>query len=172
MLKSDWKHHLGMREAGVYYALILLMITLGVVTYLAGRPAYFSPTNLTNILYQSSMIGMMAVAMTVVLITGNFDWSMASVAALGAVITVGLAGPLDFWLAAAVAMLACAMVGVLNGSIVQLLGINAFVVTLGTLIAIRGLVLILTNGRSLLVSTPQAKAQMIAFEGGAGFPYS
>ena len=45
-------------------------------------------------------------------------------------------------------------------------GINAFIVTLGTLTAIRGLVLILTDGRSLIVSTPAAKAQMVAFEGG------
>lgn len=166
MLKADQKRFFGLREAGVYYALILLLVTLGVVTYLAGRPAYLSSVNLTNILYQSSMIAMMGVAMTVVLITGNFDLSVASVAALGAAITVGLAGPLGFWTAASIAMIACAMVGALNGTIVQILGINAFIVTLGTLTAIRGLVLILTNGRSLLVSTPEAKAQMIAFEGG------
>lgn len=51
------------------------MVVLGIVTTLAGRPSYFSPTNLTNILYQSSMIAMMGVAMTVILITGNFDRS-------------------------------------------------------------------------------------------------
>ncbi|MEP2705326.1 MAG: ABC transporter permease [Roseibium sp.] len=166
MLKPDQKRLFGLREAGVYYALILLIVTLGVVTYFAGRPAYLSATNLTNILYQSSMIAMMGVAMTVILITGNFDLSVASVAALGAAITVGLAGALGFWAAAGVALIACAMVGVLNGTIVQILGINAFIVTLGTLTAIRGLVLILTNGRSLIVSTPEAKAQMVLFEGG------
>jgi len=165
-LKSDWKRHFGLREAGVYYALILLLVILGLVTYFAGRPAYLSATNLTNILYQSSMVGMMGVAMTVILITGNFDLSVASVAALGAAVTVALAGPLGFWAAAAVALAATIGVGVLNGMIVQVLGINAFIVTLGTLTAIRGLVLILTNGRSLLVSTPEAKAQMVAFEGG------
>lgn len=166
MHNSDWKRHFGLREAGVYYALVLLMITLGVVTALAGRPAYFSPINITNILYQSSMIAIMGVAMTVILITGNFDLSVGSVAALGAAITVGLAGPLGFWAAALIALLACALIGAMNGAIVQLLGINAFIVTLGTLTAIRGLVLILTNGRSLIVSTPEAKAQMVIFEGG------
>lgn len=166
MLKPDWKRHFGLREAGVYYALVLLMVSLGIITYLAGRPTYFSAVNITNILYQSSMIALMGVAMTVVLITGNFDLSVGSVAALGAAITVGLAGPLGFWGAAGVALFACGMVGVLNGSIVQFLGINAFIVTLGTLTAIRGLVLILTDGRSLIVSTPEARAQMVAFEGG------
>lgn len=166
MLKSDWKRHFGMREAGVYYALALLMLGLGIITALAGRPLYFSPINITNILYQSSMIAMIGVAMTVILITGNFDLSVGSVAALGAAIVVGLAGPLGFWPAAIIALLSCGLVGVLNGTIVQLLGINAFIVTLGTLTAIRGLVLILTGGRSLIVSTPEAKAQMVAFEGG------
>lgn len=162
----DWRRHFGLREAGVYYALILLMIVLWVVTYSLGRPNYFSATNLTNILYQASLIGLMGVAMTVVLITGNFDLSVASVAALGAAITVGLAGELGFWPAAAVALAACTCVGVLNGTIVQVVGINAFIVTLGTLTAIRGLVLILTDGRSLLVGSPEARAQMVAFEGG------
>ena len=166
IMNSDWKRNFGLREAGVYYAFALLLIILALVTWASGRPAYLSPTNLTNILYQSSMIAMMGVAMTVVLITGNFDLSVASVAALGAAITVALAGPFGFWTAAAVALLAASAVGVLNGSIVQFLGINAFIVTLGTLTAIRGLVLILTDGRSLLVTTPAAKAQMVAFEGG------
>lgn len=166
MLDKDWKSNFGLREAGVYYALILLMLILALVTWMSGRPSYLSPINITNVLYQASMIAMMAVAMTVVLITGNFDLSVASVAALGAAISVALAGPIGFWSAATVAMLACAGVGLLNGAIVQLLGINAFIVTLGTLTAIRGLVLILTNGRSLIVSTPEAKLQMKGLEGG------
>lgn len=166
MLESDWKRHFGLREAGVYYALILLMFILGIVTHFSGRATYFSPLNITNIFYQASMVGMIGVAMTVILITGNFDLSVASVAALGAAICVALAGPLGFWAAATIALLACIMVGALNGAIVQYLGINAFIVTLGTLTAIRGLVLILTNGRSLIVSTPEAKAQMVMFEGG------
>jgi D-xylose transport system permease protein len=166
MLERDWRRHFGLREAGVYYALVLLMIVLGFVTHATGRPNYFSPTNLTNILYQSSMIAMMGVAMTVILITGNFDLSVASVAALGAAVTVALAGALGFWGAALAAIGACVAIGILNGAIVQYVGINAFIVTLGTLTAVRGLVLILTDGRSLIVSTSQAKAQMALFEGG------
>ncbi len=165
-MQADWKRRFGLREAGVFYAFLVLLTVLALVTWASGRPAYLSAVNVTNILYQSSMIAMMGVAMTVVLITGNFDLSVASVAALGAAITVALAGPLGFWTAAGIAMLAAGAVGLLNGSIVQFLGINAFIVTLGTLTAIRGLVLILTDGRSLLVSTPEAKAQMVAFEGG------
>ncbi len=166
MLDAKWAQSFGLREAGVYYALVALMGGLGLITWIAGRPPYLSVLNLTNILYQSSMIAMMGVAMTVILITGNFDLSVGSVAALGAAVMIGLAGALGFWAAALVALLACVLVGLLNGSIVQFLGINAFIVTLGTLTGIRGLVLILTDGRSLIVGTSEAHAQMVAFEGG------
>lgn len=166
MNTKDWRRHFGLREAGVYYALILLMAVIGVITASSGGPNYFSAANLTNILYQASLVGMMGVAMTVILITGNFDLSVASVAALSGAVMISLAGALGFWPAACVAMLVAIAVGLLNGAIVQILGINAFIVTLGTLTAIRGLVLIVTNSRSLLVEDPVVKAQMVAFEGG------
>ena len=166
MNNKDWRRHFGLREAGVYYALILLMATIGLVSAWSGDANYFRAANLTNILYQASLVGMMGVAMTVILITGNFDLSVASVAALSGAVLISLAGALGFWPAAGVAMLVAIAVGLLNGAIVQLLGINAFIVTLGTLTAIRGLVLIVTNSRSLLVEDPIVKAQMVAFEGG------
>src|SRR5579883_948030 len=166
MTTKDWRRYFGLREAGVYYALLLLMAIIALVTASSSGANYFSAANLTNILYQASLVGMMGVAMTVILITGNFDLSVASVAALSGAVLISLAGALGFWPAAAVAMLIAIGVGLLNGAIVQLLGINAFIVTLGTLTAIRGLVLIVTNSRSLMVDDPVVKAQMVAFEGG------
>src|SRR5258708_37257029 len=94
---ADWRRALGLREMGVYYALILLVLVLTVVTAATGRPSYLSPTNLTNILYQSSLIAIMAVAMTVILITGNFDLSVASVAALSGAVPITLSGPVGLW---------------------------------------------------------------------------
>ena len=58
------------------------------------------------------------------------------------------------------------LAGLLNGAIVQYLGINAFIVTLGTLTAIRGVVQIYTDGRSLSVDTPEALQAMRLFESG------
>ena len=66
--------------------------------------------------------------------------------------------------AAGAALCTAAAIGLLNGAIVQFVGINAFIVTLGTLTAVRGLVLILTEGRSLMVEDPAVLAQMLAFE--------
>ncbi len=164
--RPTWRRMFGLREMGVYYALILLFAILAVVTAATGRPNYLSATNLTNILYQSSLVATMAMAMTVVLITGSFDLSVASVAALSAAVLISLSDRIGFWPAALLALLTAAAVGLLNGSIVQYLGINAFIVTLGTLTAIRGLVLIVTNGRSLSVETVDAIVQMRRFESG------
>ena len=163
---AAWRQAFGLREAGVYYALALLVLVLVLATAATGRPSYLDPVNLANILYQSSLISIMGVAMTVILITGNFDLSVASVAALSAAVMISLAGLVGFWPSLLAALAVAAAVGVLNGAIVQFLGINAFIVTLGTLTAIRGLVLIVTDGRSLAVEDPDVLVQMTAFESG------
>jgi D-xylose transport system permease protein len=163
----------GLRAAGVYYALALLIAVLAVVTALTGRPSYLSAVNLTNIVYQSALIAIMGVAMTVVLITGNFDLSVASVAALAAAVQISLADSAGFLPSVLMALGAAGGVGLLNGVMVQFVGINAFIVTLGTLTAVRGLVLIVTNGRSLMVLNPHSLASMTAFESGrlGSIPY-
>ena len=161
-----WRRLFGLREMGVYYALILLVLILSVATAYNGRPSYLSLLNVTNVLYQSSLTAIMAVAMTVILITGNFDLSVASVAALSAAVLVGTADSLGFWPAVGAAMSVAVSAGLLNGVIVQLIGINAFIVTLGTLTAIRGAVLLYTNGHSLSVSNPEVIQAMQGFESG------
>ncbi|MFM0487665.1 ABC transporter permease [Paraburkholderia graminis] len=157
---------LGVREMGVYYALIFLVLVLSAITAYTGRANYLSVNNITNVLYQSSLVAMIAVAMTVILITGNFDLSVASVAALSAAVMVTAADAVGFWPAAFLGVFAAMLVGVLNGAIVQYLGINAFIVTLGTLTAIRGVVQIVTDGRSLTVSDSDALSAMQTFEAG------
>ncbi|SHK51648.1 ABC transporter permease [Paraburkholderia terricola] len=157
---------LGVREMGVYYALIFLVLILSAITAYTGQANYLSVNNITNVLYQSSLVAMIAVAMTVILITGNFDLSVASVAALSAAVMVTAADAVGFWPAAFLGVFVAMLVGVLNGAIVQYLGINAFIVTLGTLTAIRGVVQIVTDGRSLTVSDSDALSAMQTFEAG------
>jgi D-xylose transport system permease protein len=163
---TDWRRVFSLKEMGVYYALILLVLILSIATGYMGKSNYLSLQNVTNVFYQSSLIAMMAVAMTVVLISGNFDLSVASVAALAAAVMIGSADSMGYLPACGLGMLVAIAVGLLNGSIVQFVGINAFIVTLGTLTAIRGLVLLYTDGRSLSVSNPDVIEAMKAFETG------
>lgn len=165
-VRPNWRKALGLQEMGVYYALTLLIATLAVATAYVGQDNYLSIQNMSNVIYQTSLIGMMAVAMTVVLISGNFDLSVASVAAFSAVVLVANAASLGFWPAAALAMGAAFLLGLLNGAIVQFVGINAFIVTLGTMTAVRGLILLYTDGRSVSVTVPEVTDVMKAFEGG------
>jgi ribose/xylose/arabinose/galactoside ABC-type transport system permease subunit len=166
MASVDLGRAFGLRAAGVYYALGLLIAALAVVTAVTGRPSYLSAVNLTNIVYQSAGVAIMGVAMTVVLITGNFDLSVASVAALAAAVQISVVDSAGFVPALLAALGVAGAVGLLNGVMVQFVGINAFIVTLGTLTAVRGLVLIVTNGRSLMVQDPGSLAAMTSFESG------
>jgi D-xylose transport system permease protein len=163
---TDWRRILGLNEMGVYYALVLLIALLTVITTYLGQANYFTLQNLTNVVYQASLTGLMAVAMTVVLISGNFDLSVASVAAIAAVLLVGNADSIGYLPAMALAMGAAICVGLFNGIVVQYVGINAFIVTLGTMTAIRGSVLLYTNGRSVSVSDPGVLEAMKTFEAG------
>lgn len=164
--RTNWKRIFGLREMGVYYALMLLIFVLTVITTYLGQDNYLSIQNLTNVIYQSSLVAIMAVAMTVILISGNFDLSVASVAAIAAAVLVGNADAMGFWPAVCLALVVAMAIGLLNGAIVEFVGINAFIVTLGTMTAVRGLVLIYTDGRSLSVKDPEIIATMKAFEGG------
>lgn len=161
--RVDWMQTFGLREMGVFYALLILVVVLSITTAMLGRANYLSVLNVTNVLYQSSLIGFMAVAMTVVLISGNFDLSVASVAALSAAVFVGSANAMGLGGAFVMAMGTAIIAGVVNGSIVQFLGINAFIVTLGSLTAIRGLVLIYTDGASLTIKDPAVAEALRVF---------
>src|SRR5918997_2663839 len=112
--KTNWQQMFGLRERGVYYALLLLISVLTIITTYLGQANYLRVLTLSNVVYQSSLIAIMAVAMTVVLISGNFDLSVASVAALAGVILIGDADAIGFVPAAAVALTVAMGIGLLN----------------------------------------------------------
>ncbi len=146
-------------NAGVYYAFLVLVAVLTFLTQASGRPSYLDPANVSNLLDQSSLVGLLVVFTTIVLISGNFDLSIGSTAALGACVFLLSVPSLGLWGGLLATFAAGAAVGLFNGLVVQKLGINAFIVTLGTLTAVRSLVLVLTDGRTITVSEgPGAQA--------------
>lgn len=153
-------------SAGVVYAFAALIVVLSVATASTGRPTYVSPTNVSNILDQTGLLGILVVTTTIVLISGNFDLSVGSVAALGAAVCLATMPALGFWGAFLVALACGAGVGLFNGVVVQYVGINAFIVTLGTLTAVRGLVLILTDGRTVTADEGTARDSLRGLDDG------
>lgn len=142
---------LRVRNAGVVYALITLVAVLSFFSNVQGRPLYLAPGNVSNILDQTSLIGIIVIFTTIVLISGNFDLSVGSVAALGASVCLSVLPTVGVPLAILISVAVGAGAGLVNGVIVQYVGINAFIVTLGTMTAIRGAVLLLTNGQSITI---------------------
>ncbi|WP_422771092.1 ABC transporter permease [Plantactinospora sp. WMMC1484] len=146
---SGWRQLLAPRAAGVVYAFVALVVTLTVASDLQGRPSYLRSVNIANVLDQTALVGILAVFMTVVLITGNFDLSVASTAALSGTVALTLVDEHGAFVALVAALLSGAAVGTLNGVLVQKVGVNAFIVTLGTLTAVRGIVQAILEGQSI-----------------------
>jgi D-xylose transport system permease protein len=137
------------QRAGVVYALVLLVLILVVTTIAMGQPTYLSSTNISNVLGQVAPDAILAVFMTVVLISGNFDLSVASVAALSAALALKTIDTIGTVPAILLALAVGAVVGFANAVLVQKVGVNAFIVTLGAMTAVRGVVLIVLNGESV-----------------------
>lgn len=113
---------------------------------------FFDVRNFANILIQTSTIGLIALGMTFVMINGNIDLSVGAVLALAASLAVGLQDALGIPLAVLVALGAGVALGALNGVIVWKTGVDAFIVTLGAMIGVRGLVFVYTGEQSFYAS--------------------
>ena len=118
---------------------------------------FLTAGNLVNLLVQAAVFSVLAMAEIYALLLGEIDLSIGFVAFLGGVVLAELLKPsgLDWpwWAAILVALLVCAAIGVLQGSIITRLGLPSFVVTLAGLLFWEGLTLkILGNGGSVLIS--------------------
>lgn len=122
-----------------------------------GSLIFLSPDNITDILRQVSEIGIIALGMTFVILTAGIDLCVGSLLALAAsltalVLTSWQPDILPFWHIAAavgVAMLACGLVGALNGLVISRFRMQPFIVTLASMIGIRGLARWLTDNRNI-----------------------
>ncbi len=125
-----------------FLTLIALFVGLIIAT-----PNFFTSTNLSSVVRQTAVINIMALGMTMVIITGGIDLSVGSILALaGCLGTMTMTSGLPVPVGIAVGILVGCLAGLLNGVLTTRLRINPFIVTLGTLLIIRGLALILTNG--------------------------
>lgn len=141
-----------LQNAGVVYALLLIVLVFAISTVVTGRPFYLSALNTANVLDQTTQVGILAVFMTICLISGNFDLSIGATGALSAGVTLTILNHSGLGVSLTAGVLCGVALGLLNGVLVQIIGVNAFIVTLGTLTAIRGLLYVLTGGQSIQTS--------------------
>ena len=134
---------LAVGEVGVLAALILI-----VAFFYLLEPAFLSGRNIIAILTVVSFIGIIAIGQNILLVGGEFDLSVGSVAGLSAVVSAKLmtAAALPVPLAILGGMLVGGSVGLVNGLMVVKLRIPAFIQTLGMLFIGQGLIQVVTNG--------------------------
>lgn len=120
------------------YALYILIILLIIASL--SSDAFPTQTNITNLLLQMSIIGVVVMAELIVVLTGGIDISVGSALGLAAVICAGLFGGFSVWFALLVALAIGGIVGAVNGWLVSFRGLEPFIVTLGMLALARGLV--------------------------------
>ncbi|MBY4014052.1 ABC transporter permease [Rhodococcus fascians] len=130
----------------VKFNLLFIFAALFVVASLVA-PQFLTSQNLANLLQQSSLTGIVAIGMTLVILTAGIDLSVGSVAALAGMLVaifigMGIAWPVAFLLA----VLAGAVSGGIVGSLSAYLMLPAFMVTLAALQSVRGLTYLTTNG--------------------------
>jgi ribose transport system permease protein len=121
---------------------------------------FWGGTNITNLLLQMSIIGVVTLAQLIVVLTGGIDISVGSALGLAAVISAGLFGGPSVLLALVVALVIGGIVGAVNGWLVSFRGLEPFIVTLGMLALARGLVYAYGNGIPI---NPKAAASFASF---------
>jgi inositol transport system permease protein len=135
-----------------YAIVFILLAMLLAMTFLS--EAFLTPRNLLNIVRQISVMGLIAIGVTMVIITGGIDLSSGSVLALAAVVSTSLAQRLDWaeikfpgldvpvFVPILAALAVGALCGLVNGSLIASFRIPPFIATLGMMTIARGLALI------------------------------
>ncbi|CDX23939.1 D-ribose transporter subunit; membrane component of ABC superfamily [Mesorhizobium plurifarium] len=139
---------LRVREAGVFIALVVICLFLTFAT-----DGFLTSLNLLNIGRQVSLLGIMAVGMTFVLISGEVDLSVGSTYAFSGLAT-GMLIIAGWGLlpALAVGLFAGVVIGIINGILSTYGRLPSLIATLGMLSIVRGAALILTNGQPVTVN--------------------
>jgi simple sugar transport system permease protein len=126
----------------------LMLLVIVVIVFWAKNAAFLSALNLSSMFAFIPELGLIALGMTMLLTAGQFDLSVGAVFGFAPLITFTLANdegvPLE--LAALIGLLAGTLVGLVNGILVTKAGISSFLVTLSTLLIVRGTALYISNG--------------------------
>lgn len=135
-----------LQVAGILPILLLICILFALLS-----PNFLSAGNAVNILRQASINIVLATGMTFVILTGGIDLSVGSILAVSAVVAVLVSLlPAIGWLAVPAALVTGLLLGLVNGALITFLNVPPFIVTLGTLTALRGAAFLVANGTTVI----------------------
>ncbi|WP_405096703.1 multiple monosaccharide ABC transporter permease [Oceanobacillus sp. FSL H7-0719] len=133
------------------YGMIIALVGIALLFQILTNGILLTPLNITNIIMQNSYIIIMAIGMMIVIITGEIDLSVGSVAAfVGAMAGVFLVSlDLPIILSIALCLIIGAAIGAWQGFWVAYFNIPAFIVTLAGMLIFRGLTLVVLQGQTI-----------------------
>lgn len=133
------------------YGMVVALVGIAVLFQILTNGILLTPLNITNIIMQNSYIIILAIGMLIVIITGEIDLSVGSVAAfIGAVSGILLVTyDLPVWIAVLLCLIVGAIVGAWQGFWVAYVNIPAFIVTLAGMLIFRGLTLVILQGQTI-----------------------
>lgn len=141
------KRMMGNRLAGIILVLLAMVVFLSVTS-----SKFLTASNLVSILNQSSMMGILAIGMTFIIVSGGMDLSVGSITSLSAMFVADILikrGISSLPLALFMALLSGLLCGLLNGLLIAYLELPPFLVTMGTMSVFRGLDYLYTGAVTL-----------------------
>src|SRR5215831_3707952 len=152
-------HHLLISPAALLFRLrAIIVLVLLTAAFAIASPAFLTGSNLTILVKHVAINAILAVGMTFVILSGGIDLSVGSIAGLSGIIagwlihsglvlrSFGVVVYFHTWLVIAIAILAGALVGTINGALIAFLRVAPFIATLGSLYVARGSALLISNG--------------------------
>lgn len=126
----------------------LILVIVELIVFVSLAPAFLSPINVGGLLAFTPELGMIALGMTMLMTSGEFDLSVGSVFGFAPVVmwTVYNTGASSLEVGFVIAIFISVLIGLLNGWFVTRLRIPSFLVTLGMQLLVRGVALYITDG--------------------------
>jgi ribose transport system permease protein len=122
---------------------------------------FLTVANLTAVALQSSINAIIAIGMTLVIISAGIDLSVGSIAGLASVVAATVMATQGLGLGVATGLAVGLVAGAINGVLIARVGLAPFIVTLGTLALFRGAALVFTNGQPIY-AIPEAFRSIFA----------
>ncbi|PSW21715.1 ABC transporter permease [Photobacterium sanctipauli] len=153
--KSPHNYKRFISKYAIYFVFIAMCVVMSILS-----PVFLTVANLLNVVTQMASIGLLALGVTIIIITRGIDLSSGSVLAVAAVASASMAQTLDWGMRMypnmpelpiivpiLVALAVGALCGYINGALIAYTGIPPFIATLGMMIIARGAALLYSDGR-------------------------
>lgn len=144
-----------LRDIGIWSPVIAFALMFGLFVVLEGA-VFFTRSNLLTVLNDQAVLAIMTFGLTVVLLTGEFDLSIAAILSLGGALSAGFVSvnSLPTALAVVIVLAIGALIGLVNGVLVTYFQVPALVATIAVASVVDGITLWYTGGRVIFEDIP------------------